>query len=115
MPRLLRERCAPWRLGIDEIQHGVAVATSRPLMDIVRNEGIRLNVCPGSNVALSVVEDIAHHPIRTLVRNGVRVSINSDDETIFGMSVTDEYLALYKAGTLSAEELDMIRLDSLSD
>lgn len=102
-------------LELDEIQHGVAVATSQPLMDMIRKEDIRLNVCPSSNVALSVVDDIAHHPIRTLVQNGVRVSINSDDKMIFGMSATDEYLALYKAGTLSEKELDMIRLDSLSD
>jgi adenosine deaminase len=45
----------------------------------------------------------------------VRVTINSDDKTIFGMTVTDEYLALFRAGTLTAEELEAIRVESLSD
>ena len=102
-------------LQLDEIQHGLAVATSKPLMNLIKDRGIRLNVCPSSNVALSVVSDLHHHPIRTLARNGVRVTINSDDKTIFGMTTTDEYIALFQAGTLAAEELEAIRVESLSD
>ena len=101
-------------LDLDEIQHGVAVATSGPLMKLTKDNRIRLNVCPSSNVALSVVEDLQHHPIQALVRNGIRVTINSDDKTIFGQTVTDEYLALFRAGTLTAEELEAIRRESLS-
>ncbi len=102
-------------LELDEIQHGVAAASSQALMRLLKAEDIRLNVCPSSNVALSVAEDLAHHPVRILARNGVRVSINSDDKTIFGKTVSEEYLGLYQAGTLDAEELDSIRRDSLVD
>jgi adenosine deaminase len=102
-------------LDLDEIQHGVTVATSKPLMDLIKDKGIRLNACPSSNVALSVVDDLRHHPIRALVRHGIRVTINTDDKTIFGMTVTDEYLALFKASTLTARELDAIRMESLSE
>ena len=101
-------------LDLDEIQHGVAVATSRPLVDLVKDKDIRLNICPSSNVALSVVEDLRRHPIQALVRGGVRVTINSDDKTIFGRTVTDEYQALFQAGTLTSEELESIRRESLS-
>ena len=100
-------------LNLQEIQHGIAVVASAPLMRQTRNEQIRLNVCPSSNVALSVVEDLAHHPIRELIQNGIRVSINSDDKTVFGRSVSEEYLGLYQSGVATAEELDVIRLDSL--
>jgi len=102
-------------LNLREIQHGVTAVDSRSLMTLLRDEQIRLNVCPSSNVALSVSRDIAHHQIRVLVDNGVRVSINSDDKTIFGNSVSEEYLALHRAGTLSAPELEAIREDSLRD
>ena len=102
-------------LELQEIQHGVTAATSKRLMDVLRREGIRLNVCPSSNVALSVVKDLAHHPIRILFENGIRVTINSDDKTIFGKSTSEEYLGLYQAGNLTVEELDQIRIDSLKD
>jgi adenosine deaminase len=100
-------------LGLREIQHGVAAATSLTLMNLLRKERIRLNVCPASNVALSVARDLKSHPIRVLVDNGLRVSINTDDKTIFGNALTDEYVALHKAGVLSATELDEIRKDAL--
>jgi len=102
-------------LQLDEIQHGIAAATSRPLMARLKRDRIRLNICPSSNVALGVVSDIAHHPIRSLVDHGVRVTINTDDPTIFGQSVSQEYLLLHKSGLLSAEELNSIRVEGLSE
>ena len=101
-------------LHLDEVQHGVAAIMSTSLMERLRHERIRLNICPSSNVALGVVSDISVHPIRILIDNGVRVSINTDDLTIFGQSVSQEYLLLYRSGLLSAETLDFIRRDSLS-
>jgi adenosine deaminase len=100
-------------LHLREIQHGVAVAKSARLMKLLTREQIRLNICPGSNVALSVTDDLAHHPIGELIRNGVRISINSDDKTVFGRSVSEEYLRLYQSDVASADELDAIRRDSL--
>lgn len=102
-------------LQLDEIQHGIAAAASKPLMSRLKRDHIRLNVCPSSNVALGVVSDIAHHPIRVLVDHGVRVTINSDDPTIFGQSVSEEYLLLHKSGLLSADELNSIRVEGLSE
>ena len=70
---------------------------------------IQLNVCPSSNVMLGYVKDYRTHPIRTLVENGVRVTINTDDLLIFDSTIEDEYLKLYRAGALNAEQLDEIR------
>jgi adenosine deaminase len=100
-------------LKVDEVQHGVAAALSTSLMDRLRRDDIRLNVCPSSNVALGVVKDISHHPIRTLFDNGVRVTVNTDDLTIFGQSVSEEYLLLYLCGLMTDAELDAIRLEGL--
>ena len=55
------------------------------------------------------MKDYSDHPIRVLVDNGVRVTINTDDLLIFDSSIENEYLRLYCAGTLSAEQLDEIR------
>ena len=100
-------------LGLNEIQHGVRAASSKELMDRLRRERIRLNVCPSSNVALGIVENIAHHPIRTLFDNGVRVTVNTDDLTIFGSSISQEYLLLYQSGLMTDSELDEIRMEGL--
>jgi adenosine deaminase len=100
-------------LQLDEIQHGISAATSNELMREIRKKNIRLNICPTSNVVLGRVSDLAHHPIRKLFDNGVRVSINTDDLAIFDQSVSEELLNLYKAGVFTASELDKIRVDAL--
>jgi len=100
-------------LQLDEIQHGISAAGSVKLMRRLRRENVRLNVCPTSNVVLGRVKDLCQHPIRKLFDNGVRVSINSDDLAIFDQSVSDEFMNLYKCGTLSASELESIRRQSL--
>ena len=51
--------------------------------------------------------------IAELYRNGVDVTVNSDDVLIFDSDVSKEYLHLYQSGCLSEEELDHIRENGL--
>ena len=100
-------------LDLDEVQHGIAAADSPNVMRWLAERGVRLNVCPTSNVMLGVVPDLAGHPIRRLYDHGVAVTVNSDDLTVFGQSVSDEYLNLFRAGVFTADELDDIRVAAL--
>ena len=101
-------------LDLDEVQHGIAAAESTDVMRWLAEKGVRLNVCPTSNVRLGVVADLADHPIRRLHDHGVAVTVNTDDLTVFGQSVSDEYLNLFRAGVFTAEELDGIRTAALT-
>ncbi|MDX1478603.1 MAG: hypothetical protein R3301_12910 [Saprospiraceae bacterium] len=100
-------------LELDEVQHGIAAANSPEVMRWLADHDIALHVCPTSNVRLSRVSAIRVHPIRKLVDAGVRVTINSDDIMIFGQTAGQEYLNLFQAGVLTAEELDAIRVRAL--
>jgi adenosine deaminase len=102
-------------LELDEVQHGIAAAQSDTVMRFLADHRIRLNVCPTSNVMLGRVESLAVHPIRRLYDAGVKVTVNTDDVLMFGQSVSDEFLNLYRAGLFSAAELDRIRQNGLSD
>ena len=97
-------------LGLDEIHHGISAASSPRLMRILADRKIRLNVCPASNIMLGIVSSYASHPVKTLFENEVPVTINTDDLLIFGSSVENEYRQLYRAGTLTAAQLDEIRI-----
>jgi len=102
-------------LELDEVQHGIAAATSPQVMRFLADNKIRLNVCPTSNIMLGRVESMAVHPIRKLFDAGVIVTVNTDDALMFGIGVTDEYLSLYRAGVFTAAELDQIRHNGLTD
>ena len=100
-------------LHLDEVQHGIAAVHNESVVDFLRENKIRLNITPSSNVMLGRVPDMAHHPIARLYRSGVDVTVNSDDVLIFDSDMSKEYLRLYQSGGLTAEELDDIRVKGL--
>ncbi|QAA32195.1 adenosine deaminase [Clostridium manihotivorum] len=100
-------------LELDEVQHGIAAVTSEEVVEFLINNHIRLNITPTSNIKLGRVERLATHPIKELYRSGVDVTINSDDILIFDSDISKEYMRLYNADTLTAEEIDDIRINGL--
>ena len=81
-------------LGVTRIEHGVRAAEDDALVDRLAAEGVTLDVCPWSNVRLRVVKSLAAHPIRRLHERGVRLTINTDDPTVFGRTLSEELTSL---------------------
>jgi len=52
---------------------------------------VALEVCPTSNVFTAVVTSLDEHPLRLLLDEGLRVTLNSDDPPMFGTSLLGEY------------------------
>ena len=102
-------------LGLQEVHHGIGAASSKEVMKLLADKNIQLNVCPSSNVMLGYAKDYKTHPLRTLFENGVKITINTDDLLILDSSIENEYLLLFQAGTLSAEQLNEIRKLGLKD
>src|SRR5206468_3660549 len=62
--------------------------------DLVRRiaaEGVVLECCPGSNIALKVFDSFAGHPFPALRAAGCKVTLNSDDPPYFWTSLKREY------------------------
>ena len=106
-------RCAVEYLELDEVQHGIAAVNDPSVIRFLADNKIRLNITPSSNYLLGRVENLKTHPIAKLYRNGVDVTINSDDVLIFDSDVSKEYMRLYQCGCLEADELDDIRKNGL--
>ena len=83
-------------------------------MRFLADNRIQLNVCPSSNVRLGYATDYKDHPILVLHEFGVKVTINTDDLLLFDSSIENEYLLLYQAGALTANQLDEIRRNGLN-
>lgn len=100
-------------LELDEVQHGIAAVYDSSVVHFLTDNRIRLNITPSSNFLLGRVKEMKTHPVAELYRNGVDVTINSDDILIFDSDVSKEYLRLYQSGCLMAEELNDIRINGL--
>ena len=79
------------QLGVTRIGHGVRSMEDLTLIDKIVSEGIVLETCPGSNIALNVYPDFNHHPLRKLYDAGVRVTLNSDDPPYCHTTLAREY------------------------
>ena len=76
----------PSRIG-----HGVRAIENPALVSRIAEEGVVLECCPGSNVALKVFESFADHPFPRLKAAGCRVTLSSDDPPYFWTSLKREY------------------------
>ena len=93
-PRSVRDALdlRPSRIG-----HGVRAVEDDALVDRLAEDGVVLEVCPGSNVYLGVYAKIDAHPIETLRERGVAVTVSTDDPPFFRTDMTREYDALTEA------------------
>jgi adenosine deaminase len=94
------------RVRPDRIGHGVRAVEEPDLVRRLVDEGVVLEVCPGSNIALSVYPDLAAHPLRRLFDAGVKVTLNSDDPPFFHTSLAREYEAASDEMGFSEDEID---------
>tara|TARA_R110001583_G_scaffold175066_1_gene329584 strand:+ start:7222 stop:8196 length:975 start_codon:yes stop_codon:yes gene_type:complete len=92
-------------LPVDRIGHGVRAIEDAKLVDELVKRGIVLEVCPGSNIALSVYPDYASHPLRKLYDAGVKVTLGSDDPPFFHTTLADEYQRAHDTFGFSTDEL----------
>ncbi|GGI09515.1 adenosine deaminase [Egicoccus halophilus] len=85
-------RAALDELGAQRIGHGIAAAQDPSLLERLAREGVVLEVCPSSNVTLSIVPDLDAHPLPALWAADVPVTINSDDPPFFATTLSEELL-----------------------
>ncbi len=105
-----RVREAIESLGATRIQHGVRTIEDPEVVDLARDRGVTLDMCPLSNVRLGVVPDLARHPIRELSAAGIRCTVSTDDPLVFGNTLLDEYEALaVEAGFTRASLVSLVR------
>ena len=95
----------PARIG-----HGVRAIEDPALVDRLAEDGVVLEVCPGSNVFLSVYPSWDKHPIKTLRERGVAVTISTDDPPFFHTDMKREYDKLAETFGWEAEDFRQINL-----
>lgn len=89
--------------GVRRLGHGVAAAGDRGLCRALRDSGLHLEVCPGSNFATGVVPSGRPHPVGRLFRAGVPLSLSTDDPALFGTTLAAEERHARRAGLTPAD------------
>lgn len=99
-------------LEVERIDHGVRAEEDPALMQRLKTSRIPLTVCPLSNLKLCVVKDMREHNLARMLRDGLCVTINSDDPAYFGGYMNANFIATADALALSREELVQLARNS---
>jgi len=85
-------------LHIDRIDHGNRSLDDPALVTKLARSAMTLTVCPLSNLKLCVIDEIEQHPMRKMLDQGLRATVNSDDPAYFGGYVNENFRALAATG-----------------
>ncbi|TKR56104.1 adenosine deaminase [Allopusillimonas ginsengisoli] len=100
-------------LHAERIDHGVASEQDPDLMHRLQVEQIPLTVCPLSNLKLCVIQNLREHNLARMLRQGLLVTVNSDDPAYFGGYLADNYAASAEALDLSHKEVAILARNSI--
>ncbi len=78
-------------LGAERIGHGIRVLEDPYTVALARERGTLFEVCVTSNHHSGVVENLIDHPISQMIREGLNVTINTDDPSISKINLSSEY------------------------
>ena len=100
-------------LKVSRIDHGVRCVEDPDLVQQLIAERLPLTVCPLSNIKLRVFDSMKRHNIVELLRQGLCVTVNSDDPAYFGGYMTDNFLALAAAHSMGPKEIGQFSFNAI--
>jgi adenosine deaminase len=110
--------------GAERLGHGVRIVDDiavQPdgsvqmgrLAAFVRDRRVPLEMCPTSNVHTGAAASVAEHPIDLLRRLRFRVTLNTDNRLMSGVSLSSEFAALDAAFGIGLGEMEWLTINAL--
>ncbi|ODN00939.1 Adenosine deaminase [Orchesella cincta] len=90
-------------LHAERIGHGYRIHSDKKVYERVRKNQVHLECCPWSSLLTGSISPFEiPHPIVKFFEDGFNVSVNTDDPTVTGTNMDDEYRLLRKWGLCDA-------------
>jgi adenosine deaminase len=110
--------------GAERLGHGVRIVDDITVRDdgsvelgrlaaFVRDRRVPLEMCPTSNVHTGAADSISEHPIDLLRRLRFRVTVNTDNRLMSGVSMSSEFAALDEAFGIGLGEMEWLTINAL--
>jgi adenosine deaminase len=110
--------------GAERLGHGVRIVddiTQRPdgrvtlgrLAAYVRDRRVPLEMCPTSNVHTGAATSLEEHPIDLLRRLRFRVTVNTDNRLMSGITLSSEFATLGRAFDVGLDDMEWLTLNAM--
>lgn len=99
--------------GAGRIGHGIAMKGRQDVQRLVREAGVGVEMCPTSNFQTKAVTGREAYPIREFLDAGLLVSVNTDNRTVSGTSLTKELELVQTLYALTDEEICLLQKNAV--
>jgi len=110
--------------GAERLGHGVRIVDDITVRDdgtvrlgrlaaFVRDRRVPLEMCPTSNVHTGAVATFADHPIDLLRRLRFRVTLNTDNRLMSGVTLSSEFEAMSEAFGIGLDEMEWLTINAI--
>jgi len=110
--------------GAERLGHGVRIVDDITTLDdgrvtlgrlasYVRDRRVPLEMCPTSNLHTGAVATLAEHPIDLLRRLRFRVTLNTDNRLMSGVSLSSEFAMLAETFGVGLDEMEWLTLNAI--
>jgi adenosine deaminase len=101
-------------LGIERIDHGLAILEDETLTQRVAEARIPLDVCPNSNIVIAnKYARLEEHPFRRMREAGLLATLNTDDPAMTDLDLGKEYRTVARALQMPWSEVEATALDGV--
>ena len=90
--------------GTKRIGHGVRSMEDEAVMELIREKGITLEMCPTSNRQTHAIPDMKQYPLVRFLESGICVTVNTDDMGIERTCLSKEFDYLKREFGLTEEQ-----------
>ena len=94
--------------GASRIGHGVRCCEDEALTELVKEKGIPFEMCPTSNRQTHAVESMDDYPFMDYLKKGIKVTLNTDDPAIEGVTLAGEYRYMEETFGLTKEQKKLL-------
>jgi len=106
-------RIAVDRLGASRIGHGIRSVEDPDVIELLIKNQVTLEISVTSNIQTKVIPSIHSHPLPVLMKAGVRVTLNTDDPSIFDTTLTKEYKLVKDIFGFSSNDFKQFNLNGI--
>lgn len=92
-------------LGAERIGHGLTAGQDPELLEELSQRQIPVEICMSSNVLTGACARIEDHPVRQYFEQGLMLTLNTDDPSMFRTSLNREYAIAQKTFGFTEEQL----------
>ena len=100
--------------GAKRIGHGVRSYEDPTVVELIKKEGVTLEMCPTSNTQTHAVEDMSKYPFMDYLNQGIKVTLNTDDMGIERTTLANEFRYMEKNFNLTYDQEKTILLNSIN-